>query len=260
MRETRLVCLPCQPSPARCASGFSITGAVSTNTFTSGAEARDDELRQVLQPALDHVVVVAVARIDRDAAAIGLRQRGQRIVVGRVGQAEHDHAARLRPERARMAALLGACRRASPCRRAGRRRGSRASRSRASGPSSARQKPTASKPSASAVAIAGSRHRGRRRLPAQSPSAAPAIRRARPGRESTRPRAARRSARTRRSACRRADTNSRRCAATPGPAAPSAARRSASCRPRGRRRGCGTTRETASATCSRRSSRAGCSR
>ena len=34
-RETRLVCLPCQPSPAACASGFSITAAVSTNTLTS---------------------------------------------------------------------------------------------------------------------------------------------------------------------------------------------------------------------------------
>jgi hypothetical protein len=35
LRLTRLVCLPCQPSPAASASGFSITGAVSTNTFNS---------------------------------------------------------------------------------------------------------------------------------------------------------------------------------------------------------------------------------
>ena len=34
-RDTRLVCLPCQPSPARAASGFSITGAVSTKIFTA---------------------------------------------------------------------------------------------------------------------------------------------------------------------------------------------------------------------------------
>ena len=34
-RDTRLVCLPCQPRPAAAASGFSITGAVSTNTLTS---------------------------------------------------------------------------------------------------------------------------------------------------------------------------------------------------------------------------------
>ncbi|EAQ12678.1 hypothetical protein RB2654_15370 [Rhodobacterales bacterium HTCC2654] len=34
-RLSRLVCLPCHPSPAACASGFSITGAVSTNTLIS---------------------------------------------------------------------------------------------------------------------------------------------------------------------------------------------------------------------------------
>ena len=34
-RETRLVCLPCQPNPAACANGFSMTAAVSTNTLTS---------------------------------------------------------------------------------------------------------------------------------------------------------------------------------------------------------------------------------
>jgi hypothetical protein len=34
-RDTSTVCLPCQPSPAASANGFSITGAVSTNTFTS---------------------------------------------------------------------------------------------------------------------------------------------------------------------------------------------------------------------------------
>jgi hypothetical protein len=35
LRLTRLVCLPCQPSPAFWASGFSITGAVSTKTLTA---------------------------------------------------------------------------------------------------------------------------------------------------------------------------------------------------------------------------------
>ena len=38
-RDTRLVCLPCQPRPAAAASGFSITGAVSTKTLTSAARA-----------------------------------------------------------------------------------------------------------------------------------------------------------------------------------------------------------------------------
>jgi hypothetical protein len=39
-RDTRLVCLPCQPSPAACPNGFSISGAVSTNTFTSAPLSR----------------------------------------------------------------------------------------------------------------------------------------------------------------------------------------------------------------------------
>ena len=34
-RLSRLVCLPCQPMPAAADSGFSITGAVSTNTLSS---------------------------------------------------------------------------------------------------------------------------------------------------------------------------------------------------------------------------------
>ncbi len=34
-RETRLVCLPCQPRPAAAASGFSISGAVSTKTLSA---------------------------------------------------------------------------------------------------------------------------------------------------------------------------------------------------------------------------------
>ena len=34
-RDTRFVCLPCQPRPAAWANGFSISGAVSTKTFTS---------------------------------------------------------------------------------------------------------------------------------------------------------------------------------------------------------------------------------
>ena len=37
-RDTRLVCLPIHPVPARMAMGFSITGAVSTNTLTSHAK------------------------------------------------------------------------------------------------------------------------------------------------------------------------------------------------------------------------------
>jgi DHA1 family inner membrane transport protein len=59
----------------------------------------------------------------------------------------------------------------------------------------------------------------------------------RPEAESRRHPAGRRSARTRRSGCRRADTNSRRCAATPVRATRSTCQRSPRCMPRGRPRG-----------------------
>ena len=38
LRDTRLVCFPCQPAPACAANGFSINGAVSTKTFTLSLE------------------------------------------------------------------------------------------------------------------------------------------------------------------------------------------------------------------------------
>ena len=76
-RDTRLVCLPCQPRPAAAASGFSITGAVSTKTLTSGAarpRARQPA-GELLQLALDDVVIVAVAGIDRDGAGVRAARR-----------------------------------------------------------------------------------------------------------------------------------------------------------------------------------------
>ena len=57
-----------------------------------------------------------------------------------------------------------------------------------------------------------------------------------------------RSARTRRSACRRAGTSSRRCAGSAARAARRGACRWRPCSPRGRRRGCGRRRDRASAT------------
>ncbi len=76
-RLTRLVCLPCQPSPAASASGFSITGAVSTKTLTSRAGPRRKARRDLLQLALDDVVIVAVPGIDGDRAAFAAL-RGRR--------------------------------------------------------------------------------------------------------------------------------------------------------------------------------------
>ena len=73
-RETRLVCLPCQPSPACWASGFSSTGAVSTKTLTSAAGLGGEPARELLEPALDQLVVVAMAGVDRDRAALAPRR------------------------------------------------------------------------------------------------------------------------------------------------------------------------------------------
>ena len=204
----------CPASPARRAApaAFPSPARYRRTPSRSGPKRDDDELRQVLQHALDHVVVVAVAGIDRDAAAVGPRQRRRagRPPARRTGRARSRCAPRARAPAD--GALLGAARPASPCRRAGRRRGSRASRARA---------PRAE------------RRRGRSR-PRRSRAPAPCADRpacaarwlcrvsprprygATPWAGSRRPPAARRSARTRRSACRRADTSRRRCAATPG--------------------------------------------
>ena len=63
-RETRLVCLPCQPRPAFAASGFSITGAVSTKTFTSPPASACTLSGQLLELALDDVVIVGALGVD----------------------------------------------------------------------------------------------------------------------------------------------------------------------------------------------------
>jgi len=74
----------------------------------AGAEARDHELREMLEHPLHEVVVVPPARVDRDIAATRVIERAERIAVRGIGQAERDHAARLRPQRARLRPLLGA--------------------------------------------------------------------------------------------------------------------------------------------------------
>ena len=100
-RETRTVCLPCQPRPAASASGFSITGAVSTNTFTSDPLLPGKHPSCFFQLALDDVVVVAIARIDRDRRPILQRQGGERVGRRRIVQPEKDDAPHLGPERLR---------------------------------------------------------------------------------------------------------------------------------------------------------------
>ncbi len=151
------MCLPCQPSPACCASGFSITGAVSTNTLTSVAgRPPGDEPAELLEPALHHLVVVAAAGVDRDVAAPG-GEGGQRVArpARRTGRATMTCG--LRPERLRVAALRGAARQPAHARHGGRRPGSRAGRRGAPPVRVARAKPTASKPSVVARATIASR-------------------------------------------------------------------------------------------------------
>ena len=60
-RDTSMVFLPCQPRPAAAASGFSITGAVSTNTFTSAPARAARKRGELLQLALEDVVIVLAA-------------------------------------------------------------------------------------------------------------------------------------------------------------------------------------------------------
>ena len=113
-RLTRLVCLPCQPMPAASASGFSMTGAVSTNTFTS-PPARDDQLAgDALELALDQVVIVAVLRVDRNRAPLLLVEHVQRIVRRPVIHREHDDRAHIRPQHARIARAAPASPASSP--------------------------------------------------------------------------------------------------------------------------------------------------
>ena len=149
-RDTSMVFLPCQPRPAAAASGFSITGAVSTNTFTSAPLVVGEARGELLQLALEDVVVVLALRVDRDGAARRVVERIERICLRRVAHAEHDDRAHLRPQRV---SGCGGGRRASPstpCRRGAPRRGTRRSRPPAAAVASGDVTRTASKPSARA--------------------------------------------------------------------------------------------------------------
>ena len=70
---------PASRCPAAAASGFSITGAVSTNTFTSAPLSRGEARGELLQLALEDVVVVLALRIDGDGAARRVVERLERI-------------------------------------------------------------------------------------------------------------------------------------------------------------------------------------
>ena len=63
-----------------------------------------DPMRERLQPALQSVVIIAAARIDRNDAAVGPLRKRQRVVLGCIIDAKHDDCAGFRPQRPRIAA------------------------------------------------------------------------------------------------------------------------------------------------------------
>jgi len=114
--------LPCHPSPAACASGFSITAAVSTNTFTSSPDVADQPSRQRFQALLDDVVIIVALRVSRDRPAGAPREQRKRIFVGSVIDAEHDDGADAGTTAAADRSGVRDWPRASPCRHARRHR------------------------------------------------------------------------------------------------------------------------------------------
>ncbi len=156
-RLTRLVCLPCQPRPA--AVGERLLhhrrGVDEDLDFSLlGARARDEPGRERLQPALDHVVIVAMARIDRDRAAapVARARRADRRPV-RSSSPSMTTLRASRPQRPSDRRGARRSRPSSPCRRARRRRATRRgfrARSVAGVGAATRQ---ASKPSSRALAL-----------------------------------------------------------------------------------------------------------
>ena len=74
-RETRLVCLPCQPIPAACGQRLFHHRRGVDEHLELARGPLDDEPRQRLQRLLDRLVIVAALRIDRDAPALALARQ-----------------------------------------------------------------------------------------------------------------------------------------------------------------------------------------
>ena len=97
-RLTRLVCLPCQPMPATAPSGFSITGAVSTNTLTSPPARATHQPASCFELAFDDVVIVPRSCVDRDRSHITALRRLARIFTRAIVDRQHHHRTDVRPE------------------------------------------------------------------------------------------------------------------------------------------------------------------
>ena len=74
-RDTRLVCLPCQPMPGRLRQRLFQQRCGVDEHLHLGAEPAVHPAGQLLQPALEQLVIVAVAGIDRDGGPRARRQR-----------------------------------------------------------------------------------------------------------------------------------------------------------------------------------------
>ncbi len=86
--------------------GFSITGAVSTNTLTSHGKRIGHPAPEHLQALLDHLVIVATLGIDADRTPVRLGQRRQGIASGTVVQANRDNGSGFGPQCPRIATAL----------------------------------------------------------------------------------------------------------------------------------------------------------
>ncbi len=104
--EVGVLALPSDAGPLR--QGFFHDRGGVDEDLERAAVAFGHPAAQPLQAFLDQVMVVAVARVDRDGGDIPALQGRERVHLRPVVLPQHDHAARFRPERARLAALLGA--------------------------------------------------------------------------------------------------------------------------------------------------------
>ena len=113
-RETRLVCLPCQPMPGGLGQRLFHQRRGVDEHLHLAAEARLDPAGQPLQPPLDQLVIVVALRVDRDRRVRARLQRRQRVAVRPVVQPQHDRRAGVRPHRASGARGARRCAPSSP--------------------------------------------------------------------------------------------------------------------------------------------------
>ena len=202
--EVGVLALPAEPGPFR--QRLLHDGGRVHEHLQLGLVGVGEPLAQRLQPALDQVVVVAVPRINRHDPAVGVGQQRARVVGGGVAGAERDDGARLRPQGLGVDAAVGLVLHpahvavpplAQELRQPGLGLLAQFRFREADRVEAERQRPVAD-------GLAEGKGISRAHGKAGPPAAG-----------STRPSAARRWRRTRRWGCRRAGTNSRRCAATP---------------------------------------------